>query len=109
MSETLCTLRTRGGVGGESSIPQISSGTTRGTTNTSYTYNATTECFLTVLWTVSYAVYGSRKVTLNNTDILDDSTKGTFCDVVHLKSGDVCTITLESGTTPAYYGIALIS
>lgn len=108
MSEKLCTLRTKGGGGGES-IPQISSGTTRGTTNNSYTYNATAECFLTVLWTVSYVNFGYRKVTLNNTDILDDSTKGTFCDVMHLKSGDVCTITLESGTPPAYYGIALIS
>ena len=106
MSEKLCTLRTKGG--GES-IPQISSGNTRGTTNTTYTYNATEESFLTVLWTVSYAVYGSRKITLNNTDILDDSTKGTFCDVVHLESGDACTIALESGTVPAYYGIALIS
>jgi len=106
MAEKLCSLRK---IGGGGSIPQISSGNTRGTVNASYTYNATAECFLTVLWTVSYVNYGGRKVTLNNTDILDDPTKGTFCDVVYLKSGDVCTITLESGTTPAYYGVALIS
>ena len=61
-----------------------------------------------VMWNVQYNSYGSRKISVNNVEILNDTTKGAFCDVIHLDSGDSILLTLESSNRAANYGISLV-
>ena len=109
MSEKLCALKKVGGDNGSLNIPTYMLGTgvtsAFSTSTRPYTYTATAECLMIMQVTIDYSSSGYRRITLNGTDVVYDTTKGTFCDMLHLQSGDVLSYARESRSNTLDIGI----
>lgn len=70
-----------------------------------YTYTASANCYVVTMWQIDYSGSGFRKLTKNGTVILNDSTKGTFSDLVYLNSGDVLVAERDSSQKKLIYAV----
>lgn len=103
MSEKLCALRK---IGGGMNIPtyELGTGVTEVivTSSVSYTYTATKECVVIVNTKINYNTSGYRRISLNGVQIVNSTEKGDFCDMLHLRAGDVINCTRDTFTAYNY-------
>ena len=74
-------------------------------TDSTYTYTASANCYVVTMWSINYAGSGYRRLTKNGTIILNNTTKGTFSDLVKLNSGDVLVADRDSSIQKLFYAV----